>query len=76
MTRTEHLEWAKERALAYLGSDDAARFRDAYLSFASDLTKHPENKGRYPSETMLVGLLLAASDENELELRRWIEEFQ
>jgi hypothetical protein len=75
MTRLEHLEWAKRRALAYLGSERADRFRDTFASFASDLTRHPENKGRYPSGAMLVGLM-AAAEENEVELRRWIGEFR
>ena len=38
MTREEHLEWAKQRALKYLPTDPV----EAMISMGSDLTKHPE----------------------------------
>lgn len=38
MTRAEHLAWAKERALDYVDTDQAA----AFTSLASDLRKHPD----------------------------------
>ena len=75
MTRQEHLQRAKQRALSILDSNTGPeRFRDVFVTFGSDLTKHPENQGRYSSEHMLVGLL-AATGEKEAELRKWIEEF-
>lgn len=40
MTRTEHLEWCKQRALAYL---DAGKIDLAMSSMLSDMSKHPEN---------------------------------
>jgi len=41
MTRDEHLEWCKERALAYV---DAGDLTQAFTSMASDLKKHPETE--------------------------------
>ena len=42
MTREEHLEWAKARALAYMDRGDPA---DALASILSDLSKHDETAG-------------------------------
>jgi hypothetical protein len=39
MTRDEHLDWAKKRALAYVDSGDT---KNAFASFLSDLGKHDE----------------------------------
>lgn len=39
MTRTEYLEWAKQRAYAYL---ERGRVMEAYKSFSSDLAKNAE----------------------------------
>ena len=38
MTREEHLDWCKKRALAYLPMDPM----EAMTSMMSDLTKHAE----------------------------------
>lgn len=42
MTRDEHLEWCKKRALAYL---DAGYLTQAVTSMLSDLSKHPDLRG-------------------------------
>ena len=39
MTRSEHLAWAKQRALEYC---DRGEIINAWSSLASDLNKHPE----------------------------------
>jgi hypothetical protein len=39
MTRGEHLDWCKQRALAYIDAGDTPK---AFTSMASDLSKHPE----------------------------------
>ena len=41
MTRAEHLEWAKNRALEYAC---AGNLTDALGSLISDLNKHPETR--------------------------------
>lgn len=40
-TRSEHMEWCKERALAYLDINDPAQ---AITSMLSDLSKHDETR--------------------------------
>lgn len=42
MTRTEHMRWAKARALEYAERGDLG---EAFSSIASDLQKHPETQG-------------------------------
>ena len=41
-TRQDHLDWCKQRALEYV---DAGDLENAFASFASDVTKHPETEG-------------------------------
>ncbi len=42
MTREEHLQWCKDRAMEYVSAGD---MRMALTSMASDLGKHPETEG-------------------------------
>lgn len=42
MTRAEHLQWCKDRALEYVDRGDT---RNALASMFSDLGKHPETRG-------------------------------
>lgn len=42
MTRAEHLQWAKDRAMEYL---EKGNLMEAYQSFRSDMNKHDELKG-------------------------------
>lgn len=75
-TRAEHLLFATTRALQYLDKQPIATtdFVNCIGSFLSDLTKHPENKDRYPSDLMIQGLRYAG-DEDADALRNWIEGF-
>lgn len=41
MTRKEHLDWCKKRALEYATKGD---LKSAWTSMVSDLNKHPETK--------------------------------
>lgn len=40
-TRQEHLDWCKLRALQYVDKGD---LQNAFTSFASDVSKHPETE--------------------------------
>lgn len=71
--RTEHLKFAKARALRYIDKGDS---QSAFTSFLSDLAKHPDNASRYPSSLMAMGLCAAVSHDRGLELRTWIEGFE
>ena len=41
MTRKEHMQWCKDRALAYIAEGDTT---NAFASMTSDLNKHPETQ--------------------------------
>ena len=63
MTRIEHLEWCKKRALEYVDMGD---LQQAITSMLSDLGKHPETEnhaGKTLGVAMMVGGLLNTSSE-------------
>ena len=73
MTRDEHLEWAKRRALEYL--DEAHDNQNAFTSMVSDLRKHPELENHAGLEIGVMFLILPGWINNTEELRRWIVGF-
>lgn len=56
MTREEHLQWCKDRAMEYV---KRGALLEAVTSMGSDLTKHPETKSSADSPVM-AGLFLLA----------------
>jgi hypothetical protein len=68
MTREEHLQWCKDRALQYVDENDLPQ---ALASMMSDLSKHDETK--QPADSILNTLgLVAAMSGNPDEMRRFI----
>lgn len=72
MTRKEHLEWAKKRALAYLDKGDV---RQGFTSMLSDLRKHPELQNHKGAEIGVMFMMLPGWIDNAVEVRRWIVGF-
>lgn len=73
MSRDEHLEWCKKRALEYL---DAGDISQGFTSMISDLGKHPElekHAGIEIGVMMAVGLRGWIS--NPQKVREWIVGF-
>ena len=70
MTRPEHLQWCKDRALTIL---DEGNVHEAYASFASDMNKHDETADHMALELGLM-LLLGGFNERHQEMRDWIED--
>lgn len=68
MTRAEHLEWSKKRALEYLPSDPL----NAMTSMMSDLTNHPELTNHIGLE---IAPMFYGAHNDERAVRRWIEGF-
>lgn len=70
MTRSEHVQWCKDRAMKYLPADP----NQAFVSMASDLQKHPETKGHIGVQLgmmqMMTGSLVDAAS-----MRKFIEGF-
>ena len=71
MTRSEHLDWCKQRALEYVDSGDLT---SAYASMVSDLSKHDETAGHSAIE--IGAILMLHNNLNTLDrMRRFIEGF-
>jgi len=68
MTRAEHLQWAKDRALEYIPRGD---YQGAFTSFASDLGKHDELRDHVAIQLGLV-LLIGGRLSTEREVRDFI----
>lgn len=71
MTRVEHLEWCKARALKYLNHGDIP---NAVTSMMSDMQKHPETKLSPASPLNMLGMM-AIRDHDAPAARRFIEGF-
>jgi len=71
MNRTEHLQWAKDRALVYADRGDVA---NAVASMCSDLRKHPETETHAGGQLMVM-MAAAGQFKRPGELRKFIEGF-
>jgi len=72
MTREEHLQWAKDRALEYADQGDTA---NAMASLTSDLSKHEGTKGHAGVGLMMMQAMAGHFDQPG-ELRKCIEGFR
>lgn len=70
MTRTEHLQWCKDRALQYLPGTP----EQAFASMASDLQKHPETEGHIGVQLGMMQMMTGMLKDHE-SMRRFIEGF-
>lgn len=66
--RSEHLQWCKDRANQYV---DNGALHNAFASFQSDMTKHPETNGHLALELGTI-LLLGGHLSTEHQMREWI----
>jgi len=71
MTRQEHLDWCKGRALEYVKANDLT---NAYASMTSDLGKHPETEN-YPAIQLGMMLLMANQLNTPAEMEKFINGF-
>ena len=71
MSREDHLEWCKKRALEYL---DRNELTNAFSSMVSDLSKHPETEGHMGIE-MGLKLMLGGFLNTRDKMREFIEGF-
>lgn len=76
MTRQEHLDWCKQRALEYCEPGPYFSLDEAMASMASDLGKHEETRHHITYTVPLMFQLRAGGklDTSE-EMRKFIEGF-
>ena len=73
MNRSEHLSWAKGRALAYL---EHGQLENALSSFLSDMSKHPQTAQHMALSGPLGAEGLDAVQRRDgARLKQWIEGF-
>jgi hypothetical protein len=72
MTRDEHLEWCKKRALEYIDRGDGL---NGLTSMLSDLRKHDETKD-HPGIPVCVQLMMFGASEDVTQARRLIDGFR
>jgi hypothetical protein len=70
-TRAAHLQWAKDRALAYCDQGDVL---DAFASMVSDLRQHPDTAD-HAGIALGMRLLLAGQVTTQRAMQRFIEGF-
>ena len=70
-TRAEHLQWCKDRALAYVEANDLT---NAFASMGSDLGKHPETT-EHPGMMLGMSLMMTGALNNAAAMRKFIEGF-
>ena len=75
MNRTEHLTWAKERAIKELEFTPGEQgISNAFASITSDIRKHPETDN-HPAIDLGFSLLMAGHLATESKMREFIEGF-
>lgn len=71
MTRQEHLQWCKDRALEYVERGDIT---NAIASMSGDLRKHPETQDHAGIQLGMM-LLVGGRMNTKEDARRFIEGF-
>ena len=71
-TRSEHMQWVKERALAELDAGGDRAVVNAFNSLVSDLRKHPETADHAAIE-LGIGEMLLGNLGTPASMRDWIE---
>jgi len=71
MTREEHLQWCKDRAIEYADKGDTV---GAFTSFQSDMSKHEETKKHMALEMMTM-MYLGGHLAMPAAMRKFIEDF-
>jgi hypothetical protein len=71
MTRAEHLQWCKDRALEYV---NAGNLDEAFASMASDLRKHDE-LANHSGVQLGMMLLMGGHLKTEAKMREFIVGF-
>lgn len=70
MTRQEHLDWCKRRAMEYV---DSGNLQEAFASMASDVTKHPETSHHMSTNQLGMSMLMAGHIGTEREMTNRIQ---
>lgn len=71
MTRAEHMQWCKDRALEYVGQGDVSQ---AFASMVSDLRKHDETAD-HPAIELGMQMMMGGMLSSPADMKHFIEGF-
>lgn len=71
MTRQEHLEWCKQRAIEYVETGDT---QNAFASFQSDMRKHDETTN-HSALGIMTQMFFGGHLNTPAQMRKFIEGF-
>jgi len=71
MTRQEHLDWCKQRAIEYVDRGD---MKNAFASMMSDIRKHKETSN-HPAINVGMLMLMSGKLSNAEDMRKFINGF-
>jgi hypothetical protein len=71
MTRQEHLDWCKQRAIEYVDRGD---MKNAFASMMSDIRKHKETSN-HPAINVGMQMLMSGKLSNAEDMRKFINGF-
>jgi hypothetical protein len=69
MTRQEHMDWCKQRALQYVEAGD---IQVAFASMASDIMKHEDTKHHAGTNQLGMQLMMSGHLASQQQMREWI----
>ena len=72
MTRQEHLQWCKDRAMKYVGTGD---LNSAVTSMLSDLGKHDETRASSEGVLAQMGMMELMRGPSKDSIARYIQGF-
>lgn len=72
MNRSEHIKWAKERALEFCNRNE---LNEAFTSLANDLSRHPETANHQGLQVMTQLVVMGQLSTRE-SMAKFIEGFQ
>lgn len=70
MTRTEHLNWCKSRAMEYVNAGDN---QQAFSSMCSDTMKHEETKHHASTNQLGMSMLMGGMLDSRQQMTDWIQ---
>lgn len=71
MTREEHLQWCKDRAIEYVEKNE---LQNAFTSFHNDMCKHPETANHSALELGTM-LMIFGHLSTPFKMKEWINGF-
>ena len=72
MTRGEHLQWCKDRAIEYINIGDLS---GAFASMCSDVMKHEETNHHQTTNELGMMQLASGHLDTREKMQKWIEDY-